>query len=103
MITAWKEDLDELLQVFNVRSVCLASPLLTALFQTELAIDTDIMATGTNWGVMNMDQDVLATKESCADKQYLVCSHSLFTDKRILTVSQNQVRSVTMNMTGFTV
>ena len=71
-IAAWKDDLDRLLHIFNVRSVGSASPSLTTPFQTELAIDTNVAATETDRKVTDMHQDVLAIKESVAGKHFSV-------------------------------
>ena len=90
-ITAWKEDFDEMLHIFNVRSVCSIRHSLTAPFQTELAIDTNVIVTGTHQEVADiheevtnmhrevtdMHQDVLAIKEGVLDEQCLVCCTSL--------------------------
>ena len=71
-IAAWKEDLDRLLHIFNVRSVSSASLSLTTPFQTELAIDTNVAATETDRKVTDMHEDVLVIKESVANRQFSV-------------------------------
>ena len=43
VIAAWRADLDRLLHVFNVRSIGSVLPSLTSPFQTELAINTNVM------------------------------------------------------------
>jgi len=80
-IAAWKDDLNRLLQIFNVRSVGSASPTLTAPFQTELAIDNNVVATETDRKVTEIDrkvtdmhQDVarLVIKKGAADEKLSV-------------------------------
>ena len=45
-IAAWKQDLDRVLRVFNVRQVGSVWHSLTETFQTELAINTHVMVAG---------------------------------------------------------
>ena len=76
-IAAWKEDLNRLLHIFNVRSVGSVSPLLTTPFQTELAIDTNVAATETDRKVTEMDRKVtdmhqLAIKQSAVNEKLSV-------------------------------
>ena len=79
-ISAWKEDLNRLLQIFNVRSVSSALLPLTTPFQTELAIDTNVTVTDSHLEVTSIHhdvtdirQDVLVIKESVFNKQRSVC------------------------------
>ena len=61
-ITAWRNDLTRILQVFNVRSVCsIWVHCLLASFQTELIINTNVM-------VADIHRNVLAGQEGASGR-----------------------------------
>ena len=45
---AWRSDLNKILQIFNVRPIVFARPLLTMRFQTELTINTNVTVSDTH-------------------------------------------------------
>ena len=52
-IAAWRLDLNRILHIFNVRSITSAWPSLTVHFQTELAIDTNLVVSDVHQRVVN--------------------------------------------------
>ena len=52
-IAAWRLDLNRILHIFNVRSITSVWPWLTAHFQTELAINTNVVVSDVHRGVAN--------------------------------------------------
>ena len=75
MIAAWKEDLNRMLRIFNVRSVWSGWQSLMASSQTELSVDTNVTVTDSHREVTDMrqevttmHQDVLEIKEGVFNK-----------------------------------
>ena len=70
-IAGWNQELVRLLHVFNVRSINFAGNFanLTALFQAELAIDTNIRVTDTKNIVGNTQMTVINTQTMVANTQ----------------------------------
>ena len=60
-ITAWRLDLDRILQVFNVRSTVTVRRLLSLDSQTELAIDTNVTVTETHAIVSGLERNATST------------------------------------------
>ena len=58
-ITAWKLDLYRILHIFNVRSVAPAWSRLTLRFQTELAMDTNVVVSKICHDTVNTDADAM--------------------------------------------
>ena len=81
-IAAWKSDLNRILHVFNVRSNVITWTLLTAPFQTELAMNTNIT-------VSDMRHDVSKIREEISGQvRSVTVSHIQPTNsRRILTVA----------------
>ena len=52
-IATWKFDLNRILRVFNVRPVAPVWLLLTAHFQTELAMNTQVLVSDVHYGVID--------------------------------------------------
>ena len=80
-IAAWKVDLNRILQIFNVR--CVASPPgpLIILFQTELAIDTNVAVAGARREVSNTYNIVSNTQIVLSDTQNVVSdTHIIVSD-----------------------
>ena len=69
-IAGWKSDLNRILHVFNVRSTISLWLLLTARLQTELAMNTHVIASDIHHGVVNthaMVSDIHRTVLGCQD------------------------------------
>ena len=60
-ITAWRLDLDRILQVFNVRSAVTVRRALTLDSQTELAISTNVTVTETHAIVSGLERNATST------------------------------------------
>ena len=101
IIAAWKSDLNRILHVFNVRSVTSVRPLLIVCFQTELAINTNVVVSGirhdvasTHNIVSDVHRTVVKIQEGIDGKNLVVSATSaLFTTQSTLTVTQTQTRS----------
>jgi len=52
-IATWRLDLNRILDVFNVRGLTPARPPLTAHFQTELAINTNVLVSDVHRDMLN--------------------------------------------------
>ena len=74
VITAWKSDLNRILHIFNVRSVAFTRPSLTISFQTELAVNTHVLAMSTHVTVSGIRHDV--SKIVRGEVEIQVCSVS---------------------------
>ena len=60
-LTAWRLDLDRILQVFNVCPTVTVRRLLTLYSQTELAIDTNVTVTETHAIVSGLERNAMST------------------------------------------
>ena len=79
VIAAWKSDLNRILHVFNVRSIVPVWLLLTAHFQTELAMNTHVIVSDVHHGVANthtmvsdIHRNMLKCQEGTGDRHRLV-------------------------------
>ena len=71
-IAAWRLDLNRILHIFNVCSVTSACPSLIISFQTELAINTNVVVSDVHRGVMNTHTIVSDVRQSVINTQTLV-------------------------------
>ena len=90
-IATWRLDLNRILHVFNVCGVTSARPPLTAQFQTELAINTNVT-------VSDVQRDVLNTQTIVSDVRHDVTNaHAVVSNTHVI-VSELQ-RNVTTTQT----
>ena len=79
-ITAWRLDLERILQVFNVRSTITVRRLLTLDSQTELAINTNVTVTETHVMVSNIHHTIVECRAGNNSRNLMVSdTRSLFT------------------------
>ena len=71
-IAAWKLDLNRILLIFHVHSVTSPLASLTILFQTELAIDTNVEVTGVRHDVSKARKIVSDTQNIVSNTQNVV-------------------------------
>ena len=71
-IATWKSDLNRILQVFNVRSIISARPLLTWHSQTELALNTHVAVSNTQIMVSEIHRTIVHGHEGSDGKNLLV-------------------------------
>ena len=88
-IATWKSDLNRILHVFNVRSVLFTRPSLIISFQTELAVNTHVLATSTHVTVSGIRDDVLKIREEIGGQGRSVSASSIrpIGNRRVLTVA----------------
>ena len=77
-IAAWRSDLNRILHIFNVRSAAPARPPLTVHFQTELAINTNMV-------VSDVRHDVLTTRTVVSDVHHDITNiHTVVSDAQTI-------------------
>ena len=75
-ITGWKQDLNRILQIFNVRSFGSVRLLLTASFQTELAINTHMMVADMHRNAPTGQEGSTSQRPTVSAVRYLGTSES---------------------------
>ena len=71
-IAAWRLELNRILHIFNVRSVTYARPLLTVHFQTELAVNTNVVVSDIRHDVTNTHTVVSRIRRDVVNTQTIV-------------------------------
>ena len=93
-IATWRLDLNRILHIFNVRSITSAWPSLTVHFQTELAINTNVVvsdvhtiAKDTHTIVSDIRRTMVQSQEGTGSKDLSVgVTYTLFTTESTLTI-----------------
>ena len=95
-IAAWNLDLTRILHVFNVRFVAfVCAPPLTGHFQTELAINTNVIVSDNHTIVSSVHQDVATTQAIVTDILRTVVASREGTDSKTLSVSVTRIVFIT--------
>ena len=86
-IAGWRLDLNRILHIFNVRSITSAWPSLTVHFQTELAINTNVVVSDVHTIVSNIHRTMVQGQEGTGSKDLSVgVTYTLFTTESTLTI-----------------
>ena len=94
-IAAWRLDLNRILHIFNVRSITSVWPWLTARFQTELAINTNVVVSDVHRGVANTYTVVSDVHQGVVNTHTVVSEiHRVIVQNQEGTDSKNQSVSV---------
>ena len=90
-ITAWRSDLNRILQIFNVRSIVTVRRLLTLDSQTALAINTNITGSETHAMVSRIDRNAARADVILSDIHRTVVGGQGGNDNKNVLVSDTRV------------